>query len=236
MDRCHLNVILHFLSICLMAALMLLLQIVHAEEGRLSTKQLPVTGRTLACAVGTAEHCPARVPSCTVPDSAAGAWLSFAFLLLNLGYLLLGGFSELRGSLKYSTHSGERWFSMHIPYRALGKPWVAHSQSQTEAEEVPSEHEEELLPSEGDGALAQAAQGGCGVSFSGDIPDPPGEGPVLPTVGDPAWAGGLDWVTNRGPFQPLPFCVISKNHKDQIQRLYFWKYLRNLTPVVRRLS
>ena len=33
--------------------------------------------------------------------------------------------------------------------------------AQTEAEEAPAEHEEELLPSEGDGALAQAAQGGC---------------------------------------------------------------------------
>ena len=30
--------------------------------------------------------------------------------------------------------------------------------AQTEAEEVPAEHEEELLPSEGDGALEQAAQ------------------------------------------------------------------------------
>ena len=50
--------------------------------------------------------------------------------------------------------------------------------------------EEELLPSEGDGALAQAAQGGCGVSFSGDIPAPPGRGAVQPAVGDPAWAGG----------------------------------------------
>jgi len=38
--------------------------------------------------------------------------------------------------------------------------------AQSEAQEVPSEHEEELLPSEGDGALAQAAQGGCGVSAS----------------------------------------------------------------------
>jgi len=42
------------------------------------------------------------------------------------------------------------------------------------------------------GALEQAAQGGCGVSFSGDIQDPPGQGPVHPAVGDPALAGGLD--------------------------------------------
>ena len=59
--------------------------------------------------------------------------------------------------------------------------------AQTEAQEVPSEHEEELLPSEGDRALAQAAQGGCGVSSSGDIQDPPGRGPV-----QPAPAVGLD--------------------------------------------
>jgi len=61
--------------------------------------------------------------------------------------------------------------------------------AQTEAEEVPAEPEEELLHSEGDGALAQ---GGCGVSFSGDIPDPPGRGALQPAVGDPASAGGLD--------------------------------------------
>jgi len=65
-------------------------------------------------------------------------------------------------------------------------------QAQTEAQEVPSEHEEELLPSEGDGALEQASQGGCGVSLSGDIEDPPGQVPVQPAVGDPASAGGLD--------------------------------------------
>ena len=59
--------------------------------------------------------------------------------------------------------------------------------AQTGAEEAPAEPEEELLPSGGDGALAQAAQGGCGVSFSGDIPAPPGQGPVQ-----------LLWVTLLG--------------------------------------
>jgi len=49
-----------------------------------------------------------------------------------------------------------------------------------------------LLYSEGDGALEQAARGGCGVSFSGDIQDQPGRSPVQPAVGDPALAGGLD--------------------------------------------
>jgi len=64
--------------------------------------------------------------------------------------------------------------------------------AQTEAQVVPAEDEEELLHSEGDGALEQVAQGGCGVSFSGDIQDPPGQGPVQSAVGDPASAGGLD--------------------------------------------
>jgi len=74
-----------------------------------------------------------------------------------------------------------------------GAQWQDKGQwAQTEAEEVPPEHEEELVPSEGDGALEQAAQGGCGFSFSGDIQDPSGQHPVQPTVGDPASAGGLD--------------------------------------------
>ena len=74
-----------------------------------------------------------------------------------------------------------------------GAQWQDKGQwAQTEAREVPAEHEEELLPSEGDGALEQAAQGGCGFSFSGDIQDPPGQGPVVPAVGDPGFARGLD--------------------------------------------
>jgi len=45
---------------------------------------------------------------------------------------------------------------------------------------------------EATGALEQAAQGGGGVSFSGDIQDPSGQGPLRSAVGDPASAGGLD--------------------------------------------
>ena len=61
---------------------------------------------------------------------------------------------------------------------------------------------EEFLPSEGDGALAQAAQGGCGVSFSGDIQDPSGRGAVQPALGDPAWAGGWAGGSPEGPANP----------------------------------
>ena len=82
-----------------------------------------------------------------------------------------------------------------------GAQWQDKGQrAQNEAEEVPSEREEELLPSEGDRALEQAAQGGCGVSCSVDIKDPPGQGPLQPAVGDPASAGVLDEMTQRGPF------------------------------------
>ncbi len=41
----------------------------------------------------------------------------------------------------------------------------------------------ELLHSEDDGALEQAAQGDCGFSFSGNIQDPPGHLPVQPGLG-----------------------------------------------------
>ena len=95
--------------------------------------------------------------------------------MVNAYKYLKGGYQE----------DGDRLFN--------GAQWQDKAQwAQNEAQEGPSECEEELLPSEGDGALEQAAQG-CGeVSFSGDIQDPPGQGPVQPTVGDPASAGGVD--------------------------------------------
>jgi len=84
---------------------------------------------------------------------------------------------------------------------------------QTEAEEVPSEHEEELLYSECDRALEQAAQRGCGFSFSGGIQNPPGCSPVQSALGDPALAGGVDWMIPRVLFQPLTCCDSVKMHQ-----------------------
>jgi len=59
---------------------------------------------------------------------------------------------------------------------------------------------------EGDGALEQVAQRCCGVSFSGDIQNPPGQGPVQPVLGYPASAWDSDQMVSRGPFQPLRIC------------------------------
>jgi len=134
-----------------------------------------------------------------------GLNLDLCHIVFLLGASLLRGEAEGAGLVQPEEEKAERG-----PYKCLqiSEGWVsggwgqtlfsgAQRQdkgqwAQTEAQEVPSEHEEELLPSEGDGALEQAAQGGCGVSFSGDIQDPPGQGPVQPAVGDHASAGGTD--------------------------------------------
>jgi len=78
--------------------------------------------------------------------------------------------------------------------------WIGAAISTSE-----SEREEELLSCEGDRALEQAVQVGCGFSFSGDIQNSPGQGPVQPALGDPALPGGLDKMIPRAPFQPRTF-------------------------------
>jgi len=107
-----------------------------------------------------------------------------------------------------------------------------HSISLRGAEEVLSEHEEELLPSEGDGALAQAAQRGCGVSFSGDIPTPAGCGAVQPALGDPAWAGGWAGGSPGVPSNPCHAGILSRYPKNPIATcLQVWMTLQTFTAL-----
>lgn len=70
--------------------------------------------------------------------------------------------------------------------------------------EILYEHEEKLLCCEGEVALEQALeqpQGGCGVSFPGDIKKNSGNAPVKSTLGNLLnEAGKLYQVTSRGLF------------------------------------
>ena len=89
--------------------------------------------------------------------------------------------------------------------------------AQTETQEVPSEHKEILFYCNDDWALEQVAQRG-GVSFLGDTQKPAGHGPDQPGLGGPAWAGGLDSMTSRGPLQPQPFPNSVKKRKHSFEK------------------
>ena len=58
--------------------------------------------------------------------------------------------------------------------------------AQTETQEVPPEHQETLFYCGSDRALAQVAQGDCGVSILGHIQKPSRHGPGQLALGGPA--------------------------------------------------
>ena len=88
-----------------------------------------------------------------------------------------------------------------------------------------------------DGALAQAAQGGCGVSFSGDVPDPSGHGAVQPGLGDPASAGGWAGWPTEGPANPH-HSVIHPVRKGllSLEKSRLWESQQQPLPLTGRQS
>lgn len=62
--------------------------------------------------------------------------------------------------------------------------------AQSETQEAPAEYEEKCLCFEGDKALQQGAQRGCGVLCPGEIQKPSGHNPVQAALVEPALAGG----------------------------------------------
>lgn len=84
--------------------------------------------------------------------------------------------------------SGEWGQTLFIDVQQQGKGQWA----QTEIQEVPSEYEGKLLYTAGGRALEQAAQRGCGASFSGEIQNLSEHNPVQPALGEPALARRLD--------------------------------------------
>jgi len=70
---------------------------------------------------------------------------------LSRGYIYRGSNIYLQISAGWVSGGRDQTLSSGAQQQDKGQ-WA-----QTEAEEAPAEHEEELLPSEGDGALAQAA-------------------------------------------------------------------------------
>ena len=78
--------------------------------------------------------------------------------------------------------------------------------TQTGTQEVLYGHKEDLIYCEGDRALEQAAQGGCGVFFSGGIQDPLGHFPVQPAIQNLLQLGvGLDDL-QRSLQTPMILC------------------------------
>ena len=95
--------------------------------------------------------------------------------------------------------AGDLWLDQVLGRSGLIKPFIfpKHQTAASTAQPLPQPPAQRCRRPRMPGAPAPShqmkdAQGGCGVSFSGDIQDPPGRGPAQPAVGDPASAGGLD--------------------------------------------
>lgn len=70
------------------------------------------------------------------------------------------------------------------------------------------EHQEALICSQGDWALAQVVQRACGVSILGVIQKLPGHVAAQTALGGPAWAGVLGHMTTNVPANLIHFGIL----------------------------
>ena len=112
-----------------------------------------------------------------------------------------------------------------------GAQWQDQRQSaQSETQEVPSEYDEALFHCDSYWELVHVAQWGCGVSLIWDIQKP---SPGKLALGGPAWAGSLDQITSRGPFQNQTSCdsVNLACFRQKVKELVLKKFRWNNIPV-----
>lgn len=100
------------------------------------------------------------------------------------------------------------------------------SESETEMQEVPSEHQKQFVNCESDQTMAEITQRDGGASILANTQKLPGHGLGEQDLGLPPWAWVLDWVTSRGLGKFQPFCnsgilflwstVVSVFHKAEL--------------------
>lgn len=99
--------------------------------------------------------------------------------------------------------------------------------SQSETQNVPSEHQEIHFHCKDDTAMAQVVHGSCRVFILGDMQRPSEQGPGQLALGGLAWAEGLDQMPSRGSKQP-PFHPVTLTQHQQIDVDCMTKEIKSL--------